>query len=642
MKRSLQFYFLPFLLLVGTIKGGAQSCPPEGIDLIEPIFAQCDPTFTAELPASGVFEFASGMFASAVDDCTTTEDLVYTFSPSQVTCADIGSSIQVTTSVFDLSGNTNQCQTLVFVEDNLPPILACQNSVTVSLDQNGSIALNAEILGISTVENCNLSYSIIPSLFDCSDVGTDVWVDIIATDQSGNEAICSTHVSIVDRQPPTVSCVPNVSINLPESGIVTLEPSLFSVVVNDNCTLPGNIDLTFNPSSVDCSDVLTPLTIEIIATDQAGNEESCFSTVMVVDITPPEINCKSQININLPPSGQMNVDPLSVLLSSSDNCTASVDLNYYLSVPTVDCSFIGDTAVTDLTVVDESGNASSCQFLIIVEDITPPSMFCNDGVAVQLGPDGEFQLSPDMLVSSASDNCSFEISLSRNVVSCRQAGKMVRIKIKAEDSSGNNTKCISYVEVLDPRPKSVVINGPSSIECGATEIPFSVDVIGGYGPFIYEWEILSGARRGWEIVSGQGTPDILVNAGTKRLDLKVTVTDLCGKTRTDRFRIRCNNSSRTFTNVNDDQNNIFSASDVNLYPNPVEDQFTLELSEDIINSLVEAYVINNNWQMVNINGFEQRIINRLPISTSHLIDGVYTVIIVTSDEEVIVKRFVKM
>ncbi|NNF33964.1 MAG: T9SS type A sorting domain-containing protein [Saprospiraceae bacterium] len=642
MKRSLHLFLFPLFLLTAILELESQSCPPEGIDLIEPIFAQCDPTFTAELPSTGVFEFASGMFASAVDDCTTTEDLNYTFNPSQVTCADIGSSIQVTTFVFDASGNMNQCQTLVFVEDNLPPIIACQSSVIVSLDQNGSIALNAEMLGIVVDENCNLSYNIIPSLFDCSDVGTDVWVDVIATDQSGNESICSTLVSIVDRQPPTINCVPNVSINLPESGIVTLEPSLFNVVVNDNCTLPGNIDITINPSSVDCSDVLNPLTVEIVATDQAGNEESCFSTVMVVDITPPEINCRSQINIILPPSGQMNVDPLSVLLSVSDNCTAPGDLNYYLSIPTVDCSFIGDTAVVDLVVSDESGNASTCQFLLIVEDITPPSLFCIDGVAIRLDPDGEFQLSPDLFVSSVSDNCSYDISLSRNVVTCNNAGKMVRMKITVEDNSGNRTRCTSIVEVLDPEPQSVEIEGPSSIECGATEIPFSVNVNGGYGPFIFEWKILSGARRGWEIVSGQGTTDILINAGTKRLSLKVTVTDLCGKRRTDRFTIKCSDSGRNIAQVGVDQSINFPASEVSLYPNPVDDQFIIELPEDIMNSMKEAYVINNNWQLININDFEQRIINRLPISTDHLMKGVYSVIIVTSDKEVVVKRFVKL
>lgn len=113
-------------------------------------------------------------------------------------CSDIGTNSVIMTAT-DLSGNSANFMAIVTVVDESAPELSCQN-ISIGLDNTGYAEITASNLVASAADNCSIAAIEItngPLFFGCDDEGMSYDIEVTATDQAGNEAICIATVNVL-------------------------------------------------------------------------------------------------------------------------------------------------------------------------------------------------------------------------------------------------------------------------------------------------------------------------------------------------------------------------------------------------------------------------------------------------------------
>src|SRR5690606_18713093 len=115
-------------------------------------------------------------------------------------------------------------------------------------------------------------------------VGTTT-VNVTATDASGNTATCSFDVTILDVQPPTISCASNVTFDADPATCSKANVQLDQPMVSDNCTTtPVEITATRSDNKLLTEPFpVGPTTVTWTATDANGLTAVCNQTVTIVD-----------------------------------------------------------------------------------------------------------------------------------------------------------------------------------------------------------------------------------------------------------------------------------------------------------------------------------------------------------------------
>ena len=177
---------------------------------------------------------------------------------------------------------------------------------------------------------------------------------------------------VVDDNVNPVALCQNVSIQLDENGAASTTATDVDNNSNDNCGLAGvSLDITdFDCSNLGDNDVV------LTATDLSGNEHTCNATVTVLDEIPAQIECRQPISTTMTP-GVCGKNDLVVLppFSIYDNCGAGNIT--FTRIPAGNDFPLGTTTL-NWTGTDFSGNTSTCQSLVIVEDNEAPTVAsCN-------------------------------------------------------------------------------------------------------------------------------------------------------------------------------------------------------------------------------------------------------------------------
>ena len=156
-------------LTVTDVNGNVSTCTATVTveDNVDPS-AVCQ-DITVQLDAAG----NASIVAADVDGGSTDNCAVATLSvdPSTFDCSNIGANT-VTLTVTDVNGNVSTCTASVTVEDNVDPVVICQD-VTVELDANGEVNITGADLDGGTSDNCdqnglNITFDATPSEFDCN------------------------------------------------------------------------------------------------------------------------------------------------------------------------------------------------------------------------------------------------------------------------------------------------------------------------------------------------------------------------------------------------------------------------------------------------------------------------------------------
>ena len=262
----------------------------------------------------------------------------------------------------------------------------------------------------------------------------------IAGGRSRNGGALCCIPSDIDTIKPTFSnCPTNISATLPGPGC-SMPISWTPPTVTDNC---GEVVVT---STYSPNDNFTRgiTTVQYTATDNYGNTATCAFNVTVTGNSSPVLSaCPANITVNAnasckatvnwtPPSTVGNCVP--VTLSSTRNPGTVFNL--------------GTTPVT-YTVVDQSGNATSCSFNVTVVDNTKPVISGCIPSSITISADASCQATVNWTVPTATDNCSGVSMVGTHTPGSKFPIGTTPVTYTATDAAGNFRTCTFNVIVRD-------------------------------------------------------------------------------------------------------------------------------------------------------------------------------------------------
>ena len=399
---------------------------------------------------------AAELSGGSSDNCSVVDSFVNVVgvSSTNFNCAAIFTPQPTTLIVQDASGNTGSCISNVNVVDTVNPVAICQASYTATLDASGNAVVTPINIDNGSTDNCGLVEYLINGVssqtYTCADIGS-LGAVLTVRDSSGNIATCNSTINIVDNNPPTASCQISTAY-LNAFGTVTITPAnvLATPPTGDNCgaitaTFAGNVsNITYNCDSIGTR------TVNVVVTDASGNSATCQTSVIVQDTVAPIASCRPvPYQVQLDASGNGFVTPADVDNSSSDVCGIAdmfvngVDTFFYT------CANLGNSAVT-LSVLDGSGNQSTCVAQLVINDPIPPTAVCQN-TTVYLNNTGVATIFPIDIDNGSSDNCSIDTTINglpSVTFNCSQIG-VNTVQLIVSDLSGNSSQCPANVTVLD-------------------------------------------------------------------------------------------------------------------------------------------------------------------------------------------------
>jgi gliding motility-associated-like protein len=168
------------------------------LDTVKPVLRASNRTIV--LDSTGRFTVTPMYFDDgSFDNCKITKR---TLTQSSFDCSDVGNKLIIYT-ISDTSGNSSLAILNVSILDTLSPRIFVENKV-VFLDSQGKTGLSVNAFASKCYDNCSISKLYLSdSTYDCSERGTRV-VQLIAVDPSGNRAVKSFLVNVLDTLSPEV------------------------------------------------------------------------------------------------------------------------------------------------------------------------------------------------------------------------------------------------------------------------------------------------------------------------------------------------------------------------------------------------------------------------------------------------------
>jgi gliding motility-associated-like protein len=423
-------------------------------DTITPL-ASCINT-SIYLNSSGIATlYAADISGGSWDNCGVTDSFVDVLGNAFTTfnCTSLSITESATLIVEDAQGNTASCLAMIDIVDTIPPVALCEAAIVVQLSAAGVVTVLPTMIDSNSTDNCGLVEYLINSassaVYTCADLGTQI-ANLTVQDSSGNISVCASQITIQDNIAPAVSCQ-TTTVYINASGIISITPDSVLVypATNDNCGIATSTFSTGNTITYTC-DSIGSRTIQVLVTDNYGNTSSCITTVMILDTVAPTASCRPvPFTLQLDSTGVGCVTPFDIDNGSSDLCDLDTMLVNGVDSFCFNCNNLGGNTVT-LSVLDSSGNQSTCIANVIVTDVVNPTALCHD-TTMYLGATGITPIFPADIDAGSSDNCSFTSQINNQAsisYNCNQVG-VNSAQLTITDNTGNQSQCIANITILD-------------------------------------------------------------------------------------------------------------------------------------------------------------------------------------------------
>ena len=256
---------------------------------------------------------------------------------------------------------------LVTIGDTISPTVLTQN-LTLYLNQLGQVSTSSSDVNNGSSDNCGItSYRLSDSIFDCTDVGTNI-IYLIVTDRYGNIDSASAVVTIQDTIKPTV-LTQSVTVSLDANGAGSVALADIDNGSTDNCSIASR---TLSKTSFDCSEVGAN-TIYLIVTDVNGNIDSASAVVTVQDIIKPTVVTTPRDTA----LGYCDATYTYAIPTGDDNC--GVTVTQIAGLPPGSNFPVGITLNT-FEISDPSGNTVTTSFTVDIRARYMP--FATPGISI--------------------------------------------------------------------------------------------------------------------------------------------------------------------------------------------------------------------------------------------------------------------
>ncbi len=238
--------------------------------------------------------------ATATDNCTPSNSIVITFSDVVSGTMPCNGSIVRTWQARDACGNTATCIQTILIQDNIPPTISCPGNLTVNTNP-GTCYYTGTLPSATATDNCDPSLAFTYSLLTS---GSSVLITpqtqfpkgvntitVFARDDCGNQsANCNFTLTVVDNQPPIITCPGNLTIlgTFDSLGNCKAVVQNIAPAVTDNCpmwtvnyTLTGATQGQGMTDASGLSFISGITTVTYIVTDMSGNKDTCNFSISV-------------------------------------------------------------------------------------------------------------------------------------------------------------------------------------------------------------------------------------------------------------------------------------------------------------------------------------------------------------------------
>lgn len=176
--------------------------------------------------------------------------------------------------------------------DYIPPTAVCDDQVNVSLTSFGTATVYAQTFDEGSYDNYCLAGVKVRRMdqpnapfanaviFNCSDIGQLISVELQARDCAGNTNSCWSEVWVEDKIAPQIHCPYNRTIPCDR---LNHWPSVGQATATDNCGL-ANVTHYDTDNTGSCGTGY--ITRRWKATDIYGNMSTCIQTIHIIDTTP--------------------------------------------------------------------------------------------------------------------------------------------------------------------------------------------------------------------------------------------------------------------------------------------------------------------------------------------------------------------
>jgi len=386
-----------------------------------------------------------------------------------VTCDQIGETIGVQLTIFDRTGSSQNCTSILMIEaEDINP------SFENKFCSSDTLRLFANIPDVADIDQNVYSWigpnNYVSSVSNPVLTGVDSTFSgiysLTVTGEAGCTQTDSVMVQVETFQTPTLTISQEGSC-IGDSIILESSSYDFSVLYSwyDGLFPDGNL---FDTSSLRQISFVPSQGVHdyyvVVSKDDCTSSPSNAINIVFQDVSPPLITCPADTVINLDGA----VCSTNYLLPNdyvvSDDCGVadSLVVNYLIlgggvaindSLKSTNSNRIDSLEVGDYTATysirDLAGNPDSCSFLISLVDTIPPQLTCkNDSVDLSIAKLNNFSINDLDILSGATDNCQLDTILyAPNKIDCAIIGEQITITVNAIDISGNSSECTSVVNI---------------------------------------------------------------------------------------------------------------------------------------------------------------------------------------------------
>ncbi len=503
----------------------------------------------------------------------------------------------------NLSGNGDWSDTLMLT--TITPAESIESSAEGDVNRlavGSSVQMNAEVLPAEATYN-SIEWAVENISGDASITeggeltgNSQGLVKVIAAAIDGSGVTDTTEITVFIPM-TDLQIIPedNDTVNIGSTITLTadISPENAQGLVDWNVTSEGGAADYDAGADLTTCDVTgeDPGLIKLSATATDGTELTDTIEIMVVDIENPQLST-TDFTVELDADGNATITPDDVVVDASDNYGLADTL---LSKTTFDCNDIG-TVDIDVTVSDIVDSTTTQKVTITVLDRISPQM-TTTSPTLQLDSEGNASLTVDDVIETVSDNCGVNDTTitGKTNYTCDDVGQDFYVNVNITDASGNAISLPVKVMVEDAIPPSLTTKD--------IEVPLS----GTGNASINPDDVIESASDNCSIENYSVDPADFTSDDVGNVTVTVTVTDPSGNSTSE---------EATVTVSDDTGMKAVSISNIDIYPNPVRHQLSIDFNSvkaerlELVNlqgQIVKSVKVISNKQEIDLSTIQHGI-----------------------------------